>query len=332
MYYDYNKILSYNVPVNILIGERGVGKTYGAKKFVINQFLKKGNKFLYLRRYKEERKKALAKFFTDVGEEFQDTELKVKGDNFYINQEIAGYSAVLTQAQDYKGSAYTDVKNIIFDEYPIEKNKRYYLPGEGMIIMGMLDSFLRNRSDVKIFILGNATNDIEYSPLFTFFNLELPYNNDIRLFKENTILVQYMRNDEFRENRRNTLIGKLASGTEYEQYAIENKILNKNNDFIEKKKGTATFYFTFIWNDEYYGVWRDFKEGKVFVSQDYSLEGFVFSLTLQDKKPNTMLISHASSLPCWKFFIDQFKQSNVYFENQKIKHISHEVVKRFSIK
>lgn len=28
MYYDYNKILSYNAFLNILIGERGVGKTY----------------------------------------------------------------------------------------------------------------------------------------------------------------------------------------------------------------------------------------------------------------------------------------------------------------
>ena len=198
--------------------------------------------------------------------------------------------------------------------------------------MGIFDSILRNRSDVKIFILGNATNDIEYSPLFTFFDLSLPYNNDIKLFKENTILVQYMKNDEFREERKNTLIGKLASGTEYEQYAIQNKILNKNDDFIEKKKGTASFYFTFIYEGEYFGVWRDFKEGKVYVSSDYSLEAYVFSLSLQDKKPNTMLISHAREMYCWKFFIDQFKQSNVYFESQRIKHIAHEVIKRFSIK
>lgn len=41
MYYDYNRILSYNAMLNFLIGERGVGKTYGASKFVVNQFLKK---------------------------------------------------------------------------------------------------------------------------------------------------------------------------------------------------------------------------------------------------------------------------------------------------
>ena len=32
-YYDYNKILSYNVPINIIIGERGVGKSYGIKDY-----------------------------------------------------------------------------------------------------------------------------------------------------------------------------------------------------------------------------------------------------------------------------------------------------------
>ena len=41
MFYDYQKILSYNAMINMLIGERGVGKTYGATRFVVSQFLKK---------------------------------------------------------------------------------------------------------------------------------------------------------------------------------------------------------------------------------------------------------------------------------------------------
>lgn len=76
--------------------------------------------------------------------------------------------------------------------------------------MNIFDSIIRNRNDVKIFILGNAVEGIEYSPLFTFFNLSLPYNNDIKLFHDNTILVQFMKNEEFRKERENTLIGKLA--------------------------------------------------------------------------------------------------------------------------
>lgn len=73
-------------------------------------------------------------------------------------------------------------------------------------LCGILDSIIRNRNDVKIFILGNAVEAIEYSPLFSFFDLSLPFGNDIKLFKDNLILVQYMNNEEFRKDREETLI------------------------------------------------------------------------------------------------------------------------------
>ena len=73
-------------------------------------------------------------------------------------------------------------------------------------LCGILDSIIRNRNDVKIFILGNAVEGIEYSPLFSFFDLSLPFGNDIKLFKDNLILVQYMNNEEFRKDREETLI------------------------------------------------------------------------------------------------------------------------------
>lgn len=82
-----------------------------------------------------------------------------------------------------------------------------------MIIAGLLDSVIRNRSDIKIFFLMNAVSGIEYSPLFSFFNLYVPYGNDIKLFKDNLILVQYMENKEFREERKETLI-RTINGTE----------------------------------------------------------------------------------------------------------------------
>lgn len=59
-----------------------------------------------------------------------------------------------------------------------------------------------------------------------------------------------MNNEEFRKERENTLIGKLAKGTPYERYAIQNKILDKNKNFIEKKKGSAKFSFAFIYEGE----------------------------------------------------------------------------------
>jgi hypothetical protein len=252
-YYDYNKIISYNCPVNVLIGERGVGKSYGAKDYVINKWLKKKEKFLYLRRYDNELKSVFAKdYFLDIRNKFPEHKLASHNKKFYCDGEIIGYAKRLTEAQDLKSASFDDVTTIIFDEYAIEKNKRYYLPNEGMIIAGLLDSVIRNRSNVKIFFIMNAVSGIEYSPLFTFFELTLPYNNDIKLFKSNLILVQYMSNLEFREERKETLIGKLMEGTPYEEYAIQNKIIGKNNDFLGKKTGTSRFFFAIIYQGNTY--------------------------------------------------------------------------------
>ena len=43
MYYDYNKLYSYNALFNFIIGERGVGKTYGIMKKAVKDFIKTMN-------------------------------------------------------------------------------------------------------------------------------------------------------------------------------------------------------------------------------------------------------------------------------------------------
>lgn len=330
-YFNYNKVISYGVPVNILIGSRGCGKSYGAKKYVINKFLKNKSEFLYLRRYDNELKSVFSRsnYFDDISNEYKDHELKAKDRKFYIDDVVFGYAKRMTEAQDIKSSNFDNVKTIIIDEYFIEKTKgRYYLKNEGMILLGIFDSIIRNRSDVTIFILGNSTEDLEYSPLFSFFNLSLPFGKDIKLFKENTILVNYINNSDFQKQRENTLIGKLAKGTKYEDYAIHNKIINRNKDFLEHKSGTAKFVFALKYNNSIFGVWCDYLLGKMYVSQDYIKNTpYIFSLTLQDHTPNTMMYNAIKNYNFFKTFITNFKLGNVYFENQKLKHDVYEILK-----
>ena len=55
---------------------------------------------------------------------------KLKIENFIVTVKSFGFAKRMTEAQDLKSSVYQNVKIIIIDEYPIEKNKRYYLPNE----------------------------------------------------------------------------------------------------------------------------------------------------------------------------------------------------------
>lgn len=54
MYYDINNTLSYNALFNIVLGGRGIGKSYQWKIKAVRDFLKKGKQFGYIRRYKDE--------------------------------------------------------------------------------------------------------------------------------------------------------------------------------------------------------------------------------------------------------------------------------------
>lgn len=74
-------------------------------------------------------------FFDDIKELFPDVTLKAEKKKFYINDEVFGFAKRLTEAQDLKSSTFQNVTTIIFDEYGIEKNKRYYLHNEAMILL-----------------------------------------------------------------------------------------------------------------------------------------------------------------------------------------------------
>lgn len=334
-FYSLDKVISYNIPVNVIITERGYGKSFSVKKYVIDRFLKHNEQFIYLRRYDNELKNVFEnskskEFFNDIKSEYPEHLLQTRNRKFYIDGNEFGIAKRFTEYQDLKSGSY-NYKTIIIDEYPIEKGKRYYLPNEGMILMNIFDSIIRNRSDIKIFILGNAVEGLEYSPLFMFFDLTLPYGKkDIKLFKENTILVQYASSSEFRKEREQTLIGKLAKGTPYEEYAIHNKILDKNNDFLGRKTNNSLFLFSFIYNNETFGVWNDYSSGHLFVSKNIDPSNpYVYAITLKDFKPNTLLIARSKTYNHWKLFIEQFKLSNVYYESQKIKKITQDVMKLY---
>lgn len=330
-YYNYDRIISYDAFLNLLIGERGVGKTYGASKLVTKDFIKKKRQFVYLRRYKTELSKSFKKFFSELikNEEFPNHKLETQGLTFLIDDEVAGYGMTLSTAQQLKSSNFSDVYYIIFDEFLIEDGQGHYLKNEVISFLGLIETIARMRN-IKVFMLANAVSEI--NPYFLFFDLTLPYNNDIKLFKDGEILLQYMRNYAYREAKKETRFGKLISGTEYEDYAINNKFTDDNKNFIEKKTGQSKFSFSFIYKGNTYGIWIDYNNSKMYVSNDYLENGLCFATTTEDHSPNTMLYSIAKKYNCWNTFIQNYKLGNVFFENVKIKNISKEVLKNIILR
>ena len=111
----------------------------------------------------------------------------------------------LSTAQQLKSSNFPDVYYIIFDEFIIESGQGHYLKNEVFSFLGLIETIARTR-EVKVFMLGNAVTEI--NPYFLFFDLSLPYNNDIKLFKNNLILLQKINNEKFIHEKKKTKFGQ----------------------------------------------------------------------------------------------------------------------------
>ena len=326
MWYDIGQTLTYNCLFNFIIGNRGCGKTYATKKRAVKQFIEKGYQFVYLRRYKEELDETAESYFTDIilNNEFPDVVIEYKGGKYFINDQLAGYAMALTKAKDYKSISYPMVYLIIFDEFLIEDNGySRYLKNEVKQFLNFYMSIDRYRG-CTVFFLANSVSMI--NPYTLYWNLTLPYGSNIA--RKGDVLLQLVQDEEFIKERKQTRFGKLIAGTDFEEYAIENKFTNDSKTFLMKKTEKSNYYFTFIYKGEEYGIRVDYNEGKFFVSQDIDPYcKLIYSITVDDHSPNTLLLSQINKAVFWKKFIDNYKMGNVYFESQKIKNITYEVIK-----
>lgn len=342
MFYDYAHTLSYNALFNFIIGNRGGGKTFGFKKYAIEDYLKKEKQFIYLRRYVKELK-TLKNFWQDIAPFYPDLDLGVKGRTFYINGKVAGFSQSLSTSKIEKSSTFPNVNKIGFDEFIIDKGVYHYLPNEIEYFLEFYETIARTR-DVKVLFLANAIT--QTNPYFLYFNIELPYNKNIQTFfndgtgkftkkrtKENPdILIEMVANQDFIDMKNKTRFGQLVKGTNYSAYAISNEFLRDSNEFIARKNKNAQHKFIINYHGKELGIWVDYTEGKYYVSNDKDpFCKLVYAFTTPEHNANTLLISSIKKSPLLYPFFENFKIGNVRFESMDIKNVFYELIKIVNI-
>ena len=345
MFWNARETLTHNRLINFIVGNRGGGKSFGAKEWAIDNFIKRKEQFGYIRRYKDDLREPMENFFNDIEYKYPDFEFKTEAGKFYIRlkpadekqkwtkKDIAGYGFVLSTGSNKKSIPYPHITTLIFDEFLLDKGNQMYLPDEPLKLLNLYETISRPGTDhprVVLFLLANAISIT--NPYFLFFNLKMPKTQDkngkyIWKHKTKPILVEDVRNDRFIDSKRNTEFGQLVAGTKYAEYSIENKFLLDDDTFLEKKSGKARYYFTFIYKENKFGVWADFNEGKMWVSKDIDPSYILtYTLTMKDHKPNTMFLKSRRKAGHFNTFIENYKMGNVYFESMDIKNITYEVI------
>lgn len=316
MWYSPHELLSYNCLFHFVVGNRGAGKTYSAKKWAIKSFLKTGAQFIYLRRYKTEFAD-FKNFFADISQEFPDVEFEVKGKNLYINGQLAGYGVSLSTALTKKSVSYHLVDKIIFDEFVIDSKVIHYLSNEVTSFLEFYETVARMRDNVRVLFLSNAVSVV--NPYFLYWNMRPKANK--RFSKYGHMIIEFVKNQEFIDAKYQTRFGQIIRGTDYGNYAVENEFLKDNANFVEKKSGTARYEFRVHYNGRDYGFWNDYKQGLVYVSEDIDpSKEMQYVLTDSDHKPNMLLVKRASQTYHMDIAIKAYEAGCMRFESMQIKN------------
>ena len=180
-YYNLNRIKKKNAVYNVIFGERSNGKTYALLLEGLKVYVKTGGQIAIIRRWKEDiTGKRASGIFNAINEneeivaltngEFTGVHyyngkffLCNYNDNkvIYNDSDCIGYVFALSDNEHNKSISYPKVQTIIFDEF---LTKHIYLQDEFVLFMNTVSTIVRQRTDVKIYMLGNTVN--KFCPYF----------------------------------------------------------------------------------------------------------------------------------------------------------------------
>lgn len=181
-WYTLNNIKEYDAQYNVIFGKRSNGKTYALLYEILKNFVEKKEQGAYVRRYREDFKgKRGATLFdgivkNDVISQLtggQWTCVRFYSDRWYLAKRDEDsdklisdsvpfcYAFSLVQMEHDKSTSYPDVTTVVFDEFI---SRIGYLPNEFVLFMNVLSTIIRQRNNVKIYMLANTVN--KYCPYF----------------------------------------------------------------------------------------------------------------------------------------------------------------------
>lgn len=182
IYYSTDKIDKKGATYNVVFGERSNGKTYALLNKAIINFIKTGEQFAYVRRWKEDiTGRRAQRLFSGINDnnvvskltkgaytgvhywagKFYLCTYDENGKTIYNDSDILGFTFSLSDGEHDKSTSFPNVTLIMFDEF---LTNRLYLVDEFVLFMNTVSTIVRRRENVKIYMLGNTVN--KFCPYF----------------------------------------------------------------------------------------------------------------------------------------------------------------------
>ena len=319
MWWSRKDILSHNKIMNMVLSNRGGGKTFDCTRWAIDDWKKRRKQCVWLRRYQTEIDQMLlnGKFFDAVREYYPDDELKIEGNTGLINGEVAIYFVALSTSRQLKSNNYPHVNKIIFDEFIIGDGRITYLKNEVEVFLDLYETVARTRDNVRAVLLANAVTVV--NPYFLFWNIKVDTSK--RFTVKGQVCVELFTDADFIAMKEKTRFGQLVKGTRYGDYAIDNKWLQDNETFVEPKSPKAEFMLGMKYAGVMYGFWVDYPQNRIYVNRQYDpSHPCLYCLTKDDHEANLLLIKSLGDSKRVQRIVYAFRNGLLRFEDMQVKN------------
>lgn len=350
-YYDWEKTLSYDADVTMVIGARGMGKTFGLRKQFVKDFLAHGWRFCEVTRFKNELSDVSDGYFNRIEKlpEFENYVFKTDARYAYIaekpdgdkkkpNWKLIGYFVAMSEGQKKKKKTFDNVRRLLLDEAILERSDRYhrYLPNEFGVLANIVDTVSRERADTdgvkpRVYLLGNSC-DLA-NPYFAAYHVGTDLHFGYRWYASKSFLLHYVESGEYgTEKATGTVAGRMMANTEAGRVALNNEFIRLNSDFVKKKPKNAKFSFGIVCNGYTYGIWLEQQEGYYYVTDSVPRNTGkpVYSLTRQDASINYIAATRLGTN--MRYVLEMYTYGILRYESEEIMMRFGEVLQMFGIR
>lgn len=337
---DLDKAYSYNAVFMYIVGERGVGKTFGCIKKGISNHLKSGDEFIYMRRTEKELKAAIPSFFEaiELKNIYPDHDFKTNGYVGYIaprstrDDKKREWTKLvqfvpLSRAQSFKSVNYSRVTTWIYDEFIREKSYGMYLPEEYRAFLNFYMTVDRNQNKTRVFLLGNSVSIM--NPYFTGLNITAPEN--LPEFSRHGVgglaMLWLTDSKAFKEAVADTPFAKFIAGTEFGEFANGNVFADSHNALVKKKPSAAVYRYTLETAKGTFSVWYHYVDNEFYLQKKRpSGDEVVLTMISANMTEDKRLVSTSSRL--LELLRTSFNTGRAYFDNASTRNAFSEVFKR----
>lgn len=247
-------------PVTFIIGARGVGKTISSLSQKLKSNWKNHTMFIYLRRYQSEIETAsfnLALLSKLVGHtvtrDWATDKNGKKVDCLLVDNNVVCYLLALSTAAKYKSNDYSDVTEIIYDEFIDPRGRE--LKNETKLFLNFAMTVFRDFSKYHALFLANATN--LYNCYFLDF-MVMPKYKITKFSKLGIKIVMYQTSEALNQEHYNSVLGQQVLRLEGEDSSsLANRFDNAFDDFISGLTKYAKYQLTVRLDGVDYGVYSD---------------------------------------------------------------------------